>query len=507
MDVTTEILVKGGLSLCAVVALVWRHRRPGALQSEQAGAMLWTLAVLAVLAWPNFGRLHGASGIHHWEQFHYFLGSKYFPELGYDGIYAASLAAEREIGLGHGPQSHVRDLRNNVVVQTPGTVAFQRQVKERFSEARWHAFRDDVAYFLSSNRYEYITRVRLDHGYNPTPTWTFVARLFSSWAPAGDGSLALLAWLDPLLLAVMFTMLFRTFGSRVGCMALIVFGLGYPWRFDWVGGAFLRQDWLAAVGVAVCLIKRGRFSGAGLLVAYATMVRVFPGAFLVGPAVLAVRQLVQTRRAPRWALALFGAFLVGVVLCSGVGCITGRGAAAWTEFAGNLEKHSGTWLTNNVGMKNLLLYDVDTLTRKDVNFRLPEPWLLWQAKMNQREEQRKAVFLLVAGLLLAVIVVASLRLEIWQASVLGLAVVFVAVLLTCYYWAMLCLLPLGRGRWGPTAAWLGLNVGLFALHLMTPAFEMIYGCMSLMLLLFFIAWIGPDAWRSIRKLTGPRPTA
>ena len=50
--------------------------------------------------------------VHHWEQFHYFLGSKYFPEVGYDGIYVASLAAERELDLGHGVQSHMRDLQD-----------------------------------------------------------------------------------------------------------------------------------------------------------------------------------------------------------------------------------------------------------------------------------------------------------------------------------------------------------------------------------------------------------
>ena len=74
---------------------------------------------------------------------------------------------------------------------------------------------------------------------------------------------------------------------------MIIFGLGYPWRFDWVGGAFLRQDWLAAVGVAVCLLKRKHFGLAGGLIAYATMVRVFPGGFLVGPTVVFLRHLVE----------------------------------------------------------------------------------------------------------------------------------------------------------------------------------------------------------------------
>ena len=45
-------------------------------------------------------------------------------------------------------------------------------------------------------------------------------------------------------------------------------------RFDWVGGAFLRQDWLAAVGIGVCMLRRERFALAGALFAYGAMVPV-----------------------------------------------------------------------------------------------------------------------------------------------------------------------------------------------------------------------------------------
>ena len=144
MDITSEILIKGGLTLLALIAVILRHRRPGSLPPEQAGPLLWTVAVIAVLAWPNFGRMHGASGIHHWEQFHYFLGSKYFPELQYDGIYAASLAAELELTGRQPQQSHVRDLRDNRVVPIVTVAEHRREVKARFSDQRWQLFVADV---------------------------------------------------------------------------------------------------------------------------------------------------------------------------------------------------------------------------------------------------------------------------------------------------------------------------------------------------------------------------
>ena len=501
MQLTTELMIKGGLSLLALFLVIWRHKRPGDLKPNQAGQLLGVMAVMALAAYTNFGQFHGASLIHHWEQFHYFLGSKYFPEVGYDGIYVASLAAEREINPGHGPQPYMRDLRTNEVVPVGSLVNHMKEVRDRFSDERWQIFREDTRYFLEANRYGYITKIRRDHGYNPTPTWTFTARLFSSWPAASEGSLKALAWLDPILLGAMFVMIFRTFGTRIGCLAIIIFGLGYPWRFDWVGGAFLRQDWLAAVGVAICLLKKRNFGLAGGLIAYATMVRVFPGGFLVGPAVVFVRHLVDGR-STAWFRRLAVGFTVGVLLCLAAGSLTGTGPRAWADFKWNLGKHHGTWLTNNVGLKNLLLYDRATMRRDDVDFRLPEPWIRWQEKMNRLQDERRPVLLLASALFLVVVAAAAWRLEIHEAAVLGMAVAFAVVVLTCYYWVMLLLVPLGRGRWGPTAVWLGLNTAIYAFHLATRttlSFELLYGLISWVLAVYFLAWMAPDAVKTARE--------
>lgn len=501
MELSAELWIKGGLSLLALGLVAFRHLRPGGLKREHAGQLLGIMAVVAVAAYTNFGQFHGVGLIHHWEQFHYFLGSKYFPEVGYDGIYSASLAAERELELGHRVQSHMRDLRTNEVVPVGALVNHMAEVKSRFTDQRWAAFKRDVRYFLENNNYNYLSNIRRDHGYNPTPTWTFTARLFSSWPAASSTSLTALAWLDPILLAGMFVMIFRTFGARTGCLTVIIFGLGYPWRFDWVGGAFLRQDWLAAVGVAVCLLKRQRFGVAGGLLAYATMVRVFPGGFLIGPAVVGLRHLVG-KHDVRWLGRLAVGFAVGAVLCLAAGCLTGRGPAAWTDFKWNLDKHHGTWLTNNVGLKNVFLYDRATMRRDDVDFSLPEPWIRWQAKMNRLQDERRPVLLIAAAAFIAVVAAASWRLEVHEAAVLGTAVAFAAVVLTCYYWVMLLMVPMGRGRWGPTAAWLTLNTGLYALHIATRttlSFEMLYGLFSWALMLYFLAWMAPDAVKTVRN--------
>jgi hypothetical protein len=500
VDTTTEILIKGALSLLALVAVLWRHRPGCKLKPQQAGQLLWAVAIVAGLAYTNFGQFHGRSGIHHWEQFHYFLGSKYFPELRYDGLYVASLAAEREINLGHPPQPYMRDLRTNEVVRTSTLADEEREVRARFTPERWQAFVSDVEYFLRFNNYGYIMKIRNDHGYNPTPTWTFTARLFSRWPAASVSSLTALAWLDPLLLGALFVTIFRTYGSRVGCLSLIIFGLGYPWRFYWIGGAFLRQDWLTAVGVAICLLHRRKHLAAGGFIAYAAMVRVFPAAFLVGAAVLGLQAL--WRRQPvEWLGRIGAGFTAGVAVCLVAGSLSGIGTSAWPQFWDNLEKHQNTWLTNNVGLKDTLLYDGPTMRRENVDFSLPEPWIHWQGKMNRLESRRRPVLALAAVFFLAAVVLAARRQALDQASVLGMVVVFAIVVVTCYYWVMLLLIPLGRGRWRPAAGWLALNTGLFALHLITPSFEMIYGLMSWGLAIFFLAWMAPDVIASVKELS------
>ncbi len=496
MDHRTEILTKGALCLVAIGVVLWRHRRACRLPAARAGSLLALTAATAAAAWFNFGLFHGPGFVHRWEQFHYFLGSKYFPELGYDGLYVASIAAQLESDPGMPLQPFVRDLRTNAVVPTYAVPEHRAEVRSRFSAARWRAFVADNRYFLETCSLDYLRQIRTDHGYNPTPTWTFTARLADRFVPASAESLGLLGLLDPALLTVMFVVVFRTYGSRIGCLALVVFGLGYAWRYDWVGGAFLREDWLAAVVVGVCMLRRERYALAGVLFAYATMVRVFPALLLLGLAVAAVGCAVR-REEVRWAVRFAAGFALAVLLCVGAGCLAGRGPAAWPEFVRNLAKHQGTWLTNNVGSKNLVLYGPETVSRRLVDWTLPEPWSRWQAHMDRLQGERAWAVGLAALAFLALLAAAAWRAPPDQATVLGVVAVFAVVVLTCYYWMMLLAMPLRRGATAAVGL-LALGAGLFALDLATPAFEMIYGVMSWGLAVLFVVWMAPDVAATVR---------
>ena len=367
MTETTEVSVKLALCVLAAGVVVFRHVR-AELRDERAGVVLAFVAFVAGLAYYNFRTFHGDSSVHAHEQFHYFLGSKYFPELGYDGLYAASIAAERHREPDAAIQDFIQDLRINRVRRTDDLKAHESEVVARFrtpGRDNWDPFATDNGYFLETNDAETISAMRLDHGFNGTPTWAFVGRLFSSSLPASEGTFLLLSNLDNLLLAAAFLAIFAAYGGRVGCLSVIVFGLAYASRYYWVGGGFLRQDWLAATVIGVCLLKLGRPASAGAALGYAAMVRIFPVLFLVGPILVAVRgSLDGDSRSLR---RLCGGFFVAVILGVAAGCFVGRGVGAWSDFARNIELQRTTWLTNSVGLTTALVQNSGTLDERYVD--------------------------------------------------------------------------------------------------------------------------------------------
>jgi hypothetical protein len=496
MDARVEAMVKLGLCVAAIVVLAVRHLRSRGLDPGKTGRLLAVTAIVAALAYTNFGLFNGWPPLHTRELFHYYLGSKYFPELRHDGLYVASIQAERESNPKPYMQSHIRDVRTNQIARRATLNDHIHEVRARFGPARWQQFVADHAYFLTPR----LPWFRVDHGYNPSPTWTFVGRLFSAGATAGTSTFLMLSSLDLLLLAAMFFGIFRVYGARVGCLALIVFGLGAPWRYDWMGGAFLRADWIAALGLGICCLKRERFALAGGLIGYATMIRVFPGAFLIGPAVVALRQHAEGER-PRWFIRLGAGVAAAVVVCVLLGGMAGIGFDAWPEFVHNVEVHRGTVTANDVGLETALLVDRAVALRHELGQDMLAGLTEWGPRLHEVAE-RRGVLILAASILFLLFAVTSMwNRAVDEAAVLGMAVVFGAVSPGSYYWSILVLVPLAGGGWLAAAAMLAISAAVFAFRLgEAPVYEMIYGTVSWALLGFFIVWLGPTALRSARDI-------
>src|SRR5216684_1784860 len=137
-------ILLGRILLLVALGSLFLSLALGVTASRRFRILILAVLVGAVLSFPNFGVLHPThSGyrpghVHYYDAFHYFMGAKYLPELGYSGLYEATLVAGRELGA-FGAINYVRDL-TTYVPRSAATVA-PDPIRSRFSRARWEMFK------------------------------------------------------------------------------------------------------------------------------------------------------------------------------------------------------------------------------------------------------------------------------------------------------------------------------------------------------------------------------
>ena len=122
----------------------------------------------------------------------------------------------------------------------------------------------------------------LDHGYNPTPIWTLIGRPLTWLFPVEPSSLWILARLDLALVLILLAGIGWAFGFEAACIAAIVWGANPHTRHQWIGEAFLRNVWLSASMLGLCLLRKGWHRGAGALLTLSSLLRIFPALFVFG---------------------------------------------------------------------------------------------------------------------------------------------------------------------------------------------------------------------------------
>lgn len=116
-----------------VIAFAISGTRPQ-LRQEHKAIMLAVCAALAVGNYTDFGRWPDGRYVNGWEFFHYYLGSKYQPELGYTRLYAAALVADVETGRKFTHEKDaIRNLANGGCVQVDDVLKDRDDIVSRFS--------------------------------------------------------------------------------------------------------------------------------------------------------------------------------------------------------------------------------------------------------------------------------------------------------------------------------------------------------------------------------------
>lgn len=422
------------LAAAVTVFLAVRHRRPRRIRRSLSLALLGLAAAGSLAAYVNFFKFHGdGNSVHYHDVAHYYLGSKYFSELGYTGLYTAMLRAEAEAFDNHFATREARDLTTNRIVDIVPLLQGSEPVKAAFSPARWEAFKKDVAFFRTTMQGRY-PAVLLDHGYNPTPFWTLVGGRIAGLVPAGSGTgIFLLTLIDPVLLALMFAAVAWAFGAEAMLLAVIFFCTCFAAGYSWQGGAFLRFPWLFGVVTGTCLLRRSRPAAGGVLWAGAMLLRVFPAVFLAGPVIGAAARRLTGRPVERErARFLRAAAGTGAVLFLLTGTLAG-GFKPWGDFRRNTAKYQETLASNVVGLTSVLA------------FTGPERMVDAQeaVRLNHRRNVINAVQL--ATVFLAVLVLfarASRGLSLLESLAMGTVLLFTGLGLAAYYYLFLILLVL-----------------------------------------------------------------
>jgi hypothetical protein len=451
----TAKLVLAGATL-AVVAWDLARKRAAATTAASTTASpierwrkkaLAALGVLGVLAYFNFGAFHfNGIYVHLWDSLHHYLGAKYIDELGYDGLYDCIAVADAEDPV-LGPRAAQRaltDLRTNGMTTAADVVAHPERCTARFSAARWSDFKGDVAFFrgrFPDADWQNVTR---DHGFNASPVWLLLAHPLAGAGPVTVTRLGVLAALDPLLMIAALAMLVWAFGWERAALVAVVWGTYFPGRLWWTGGSFLRWDWLAALLAGLALSRRERPVAGGVLLAYASLSRVFPAFALAGALLAAAVSVVRRQKVERAiARVLLGAAVAAALLAPLASAV--RRGPGWSDFARNLAKHTSVPSANRMGLATVVAFD-PAATQRALDRQGGDTRGRWEAAQAGTLERRRWLWIALALVGVGAIALAVRGQPAWAACVLGLLLVPLGRPLACYYYAFVAALPLASER-------------------------------------------------------------
>ena len=510
-------LAKMGLAFLGALLLGWGHilKRRGAPQRHQRlrDVLLLVLGVLGYTGYYNWGHYHFQERIHVYEFFHYYVGAKYFPELGYTGLYECANVAEAEQGFRSRVELRkIRDLTKNELVPAKYVLEDPERYKKGFTRpftpARWNEFKQDCAYFRDRAGIATWERIVQDNGYNPSPVWNMTGSLLANLGHASKSFIdGFLGWIDPALVLIAFGFIVWAFGWRTACVAAIFFGTNAAALYFWTGGAYLRQDWFAWAVIGICLLKRGKplLGGAGLAVS--TLLRVFPVGFFVAIGLRILWILFRERRIdPTGARIVAGAALAVALLIPASSMVAG-GFSAWPMFLKNTAKHAGTPLTNDMGLRTVLSFRWETRQKISYDPKLVDPFHAFKEARRQafRGILGRPLFVLLVGAYMLLLFRGVRReMEWWVLAAFGFGVIPMCLELTCYYYSFLTAAALLGGKRDE------IPIGLLVLSGMSQVvvfatyfYDMRYTLESVVALAFVVwaTWV----WGGRRSDAGPPP--
>jgi len=392
------------------------------------------LALLATLAFLTHYNFFHSTEIHKSEFFHYYLGAKYAPELGYNGIYRCSVAADFELKFEHAnPLFRVMDLPSNEVRMFWVVAPRSPRCDGAFSPPRWEEFKADSVRFREILKPDW-RRVLLDHGYNPTPVWTLIGRPLTALFPAEISSLRILARFDLALIVILLAAIGWAFGFEAACVAAIAWGANAHTRYQWIGDAFLRNLWLSTSMLGICLLRKGMYRGAGAFLTLSSLLRIFPALFVAGYALRQLRLGFRSGRIdPGFRRFSVSALATGIVLLVAGAAVAGRGPGIYLEFSQRISSLTALIPNNGLGVEALLSHSSERPKRELIDGVRTIRMASVQKLKHEALAKNRILHFGIIAVFLALFWRAAKIASDWEAAAMGASLILVLTTPASYY--------------------------------------------------------------------------
>ncbi|HEU4410571.1 MAG TPA: discoidin domain-containing protein [Polyangiaceae bacterium] len=462
-------LVRGVIATVAALAVAREVFAPKGFEAHR-GATLATLALTGALGvsafynlWqPQFfdATLNGRTFAHVLDMRQYWATAKYFPEIGYRGIYNADMAAYVEDTPGVTLESIANKPMRNLDDHHVSTVGAQRPkieaVKQRFTPERWEAYKRDQRYLRAAMGIPAYFEFMFDFGGNATPVWITLAHYLFNATTASNQAFLAMGSLDLVLVLAALVAIGRTFGARTAFVCATIFGANdfIMYGTNWAG-APLRHDWMVYLAFGACALRTERWALGGFFLAMATLIRAFPALALIAlglpPVWYALERYAERREWPhpreiverhkhlvRALAAAAVTIAVAVALTSAL-----WGASSWGDWYKKVGQLQAEPHANHISLRSLVAGS--------------------EGNQAQLLRARMPVFASAAAFFVAMVSVGARKKRPEQIAMLGLILMPVFFYPANYYIHLVWLLPMLviERRWatagGPRAAAAGLR--------------------------------------------------
>jgi hypothetical protein len=282
---------------------------------------------------------------HYHDVIHYYLGTRYFAEVGYTDLYPALVLADFEDAPStFEPRAPVRDQRTDLITTRASTLEAARFVRPAFSDERWQTFKRDAAIFRNAMTASDWRDVMGDHGYNGTPAVTALLGALANqpWI-ASETFIRGVAVLDPLLIAL-FAALCALHGGWELALVFLFFTFANPLNdYSFIGGSYLRYAYYVALAAGLLALINARQRACGTWLSIAGWLRIFPLAIY---GFLLLRDLAggdrrQRLRANALLHTSFAAVTFAILVATSL-VTTPDGRNPWLLFADKITAHASS---------------------------------------------------------------------------------------------------------------------------------------------------------------------